>query len=243
MFGLIDNKALSGNYYVQQQGELGWHTGLLSTDVNLTSMATATTSTIPKGTMVRVYKGKLPVGDGTFMTSPNAKGQFIVELAPTAESKYWNAYLESESAAKLFASPEWAATQAARNQRIYFGAIDPEKLGKLEDAGVNPDAFNEIGLPGGMAPVGGHGAGEGGAGAGEGGTGTGDGGTGTGGDGQQGGGSKGGSGTGKDDGGRGKGGGGGGGDGGGGGGDGGGSNAGLWIALALLALLLFGKKK
>lgn len=152
MFGLVD-KSLSGDEGFSEELEpsaVSWKTGALPADTTLTSLQDGTKTVYAKGTVLRVYTGKIPTGGGDYYTSPT-NGIYILELPPTAESKYWNAYKESDEAKALIASPEWKATQAARQKRVFLGPIPPGSLGSLDGKGLKEGSVDAAGLPGGPA--------------------------------------------------------------------------------------------
>lgn len=137
----------AGAQYYEQSGTLGWYTGVLPADLSALRSTDGVPVVLTKGTPIRVYTGKLPSGDGKFITVPNSDGQYLIEPAPSAESKYWTAYLKSPLSLALAASDEFAATDKLRQARMVVAKIDTTKLVLLADVGIDPDAFEAIGLP------------------------------------------------------------------------------------------------
>ena len=167
MFGLEDEddrtrafsyrapRAMSGAdpqpFYEFSNKQAGWYIGVLNTPMTGVSLLDGSSPvTLPGGTLVRVYKGTLPAQSGQNLTTPNSAGQYIVEPAPDNKSHYWSFYVETPDSLALLQSPAWLAESQARTARLVALKIDPtddSQLAPLSDSGVDPDAFNAIGLP------------------------------------------------------------------------------------------------
>lgn len=95
-------------------------------------------ATIPAGSTVRVYGGKIPLiqadGKTTLLQSPDPQMGYLIETLPDATSIGWSYYPNEARYTALMASPEYTAEKArkARSQRLYWAS-------KLETAEAKPD--------------------------------------------------------------------------------------------------------
>jgi hypothetical protein len=83
--------------------------------------------TLDAGTPLRVYSGKMDVvlADGTKVTlsSPNSKGEVLVETVPDAQSRFWNIYDNTAANQTLVASADYLGTSTERSKHLMWAPI------------------------------------------------------------------------------------------------------------------------
>lgn len=162
MFGLggDDEHFLAGDppkgapapQFASKSGELKWRNGYLATDLSVEIVATGLKgkTSFPKGTLLRVYEGTIPAAQRPTLLGdklpndvklPGPKGNWIVEIPPTAPNQ-WMIYPNTDGVALT------PANQSDRASRLYIGAQDPLDLVPLSEGdnkALTDDVFNAIG--------------------------------------------------------------------------------------------------
>ena len=161
MFGITDDsnehflagpgsKVAVAPQFAAKPDTLKWRNGYLGTDLEANRYNDNASVTLKKGTTVRVYEGSFPkaaLGEqGADATVPGPKGNWIVELAPTA-SNVWMFYPAMDAKAPT------TADLNERGARVFLAPQDPLDLVPLAegaDKTLTDEAFNAIGT--GQAP-------------------------------------------------------------------------------------------
>lgn len=128
-------------------GTYGWTNGVVPEDMPalLTAQDPPTPTTLKKGTVVRVYVGKIPVdaeGKKT-LTTPNKEGQYIVE---PAGGGYWLAYVASPETDRLLSSNAYKEALPKLKSRLLAAKLAPKDLLPLDKFGTSDNAANAQGM-------------------------------------------------------------------------------------------------
>ena len=98
--------------------------------------------TLESGTPLRVYSGKMDVtfadGSKTTLSSPNSKGEVLVETVPDEKSRFWNIYDNTAANQTLVASADYLDTS---NERIKHLMWSPIKMAGSEAPDLLDDAI------------------------------------------------------------------------------------------------------
>jgi hypothetical protein len=83
--------------------------------------------TLEAGTPLRVYSGKMDVtfadGAKTTLSSPNPKGEVLVETVPDDKSRFWNIYDNTPANQTLVASADYLGTSNERIKHLMWAPI------------------------------------------------------------------------------------------------------------------------
>lgn len=96
--------------------------------------------TLKKGTVVRVYVGKITQVDGPTLTVPNKDGYYMIE---PAGGGYWLAYVATPETTTLMSSPAYQAKVPALRKRLVYAKLAPKDLLPLSKDGTADNAAND----------------------------------------------------------------------------------------------------